>query len=225
MLHARGMRVVMAARRGDRVDALAAELGENAIAATVDVTEAGAAERLVDRALDAFGKVDVLVNNAGTSANAPAETEAPDAFDRIMAVNLSAVFACCQAAGAAMLRAGRGSIVNIASVAGFVSLSDRYPMAGYVASKHAVVGLTRELGAQWASRGIRVNAIAPGWFPTELTGELLDAEQVRWIESRTPMRRPGRLDELDGALVFLAADGSSYMAGQTIVVDGGWTIL
>jgi NAD(P)-dependent dehydrogenase (short-subunit alcohol dehydrogenase family) len=124
-----------------------------------------------------------------------------------------------------MLRAGRGSIVNIASVAGFVSLSDRYPMAGYVASKHAVVGLTRELGAQWASRGIRVNAIAPGWFPTELTGELLDAEQVRWIESRTPMRRPGRLDELDGALVFLAADGSSYMAGQTIVVDGGWTIL
>jgi NAD(P)-dependent dehydrogenase (short-subunit alcohol dehydrogenase family) len=98
-------------------------------------------------------------------------------------------------------------------------------MAGYVASKHAVVGLTRELGAQWASRGIRVNAIAPGWFPTELTGELLDAEQVRWIESRTPMRRPGRLDELDGALVFLAADGSSYMAGQTIVVDGGWTIL
>ena len=125
----------------------------------------------------------------------------------------------------AMLPAGKGSIVNIASVAGFVSLSDRYPMAGYAASKHGVVGLTRELGAQWAARGVRVNAIAPGWFPTELTGQLRDQEQVRWIERRTPIGRPGRLQELDAALVFLAADGSSYMVGQTIVVDGGWTIL
>jgi NAD(P)-dependent dehydrogenase (short-subunit alcohol dehydrogenase family) len=106
-----------------------------------------------------------------------------------------------------------------------VSLSDRYPMASYAASKAGVVGLTRELAAQWAARGIRVNAIAPGWFPTEMTGQLTDLEQVRWINQRTPVGRAGLLGELDGALVFLASDASSYVVGQTLVVDGGWTLL
>ncbi|GAC1656349.1 MAG: hypothetical protein NVS9B1_11540 [Candidatus Dormibacteraceae bacterium] len=124
-----------------------------------------------------------------------------------------------------MLPSGHGSIVNIASVAGMVSLSERYPMASYAASKAGVMGLTRELAAQWAGRGIRVNAIAPGWFPTELTGNLTDPEQVRWIEQRTPIGRAGRLGELDGALLFLASDASSYLVGQTLVVDGGWTLL
>jgi NAD(P)-dependent dehydrogenase (short-subunit alcohol dehydrogenase family) len=123
-----------------------------------------------------------------------------------------------------MVQSGRGSIINIASIAGFVSLSDRYPMAGYAASKTGVVGLTRELGAQWAARGIRVNAIAPGWFPSEMTGQLSNRDMVRWIEHRTPIGRPGLPTELDGALVFLASDASSYIVGQTIVVDGGWTI-
>ena len=92
-----------------------------------------------------------------------------------------------------------------------------------VAAKTAVVGLTRELGTQWARQGVRVNAIAPGWFPTEMTGQLTDPDHVRWIEERTPMRRAGRLDDLDGALIFLASDASSYVTGQTVVVDGGWT--
>ena len=122
-----------------------------------------------------------------------------------------------------MLGSGRGSIINIASVAGFVSLSERYPMAAYVASKTGIVGLTRELGAQWAARGIRVNAIAPGWFPSRMTGHLRDADLKRWIEQRTPIGRPGLPNELDGALVFLASDASSYVVGQTIAVDGGWT--
>lgn len=225
MLHSRGVRVVMAARRRELVESLAGEFGDNAVAVTIDLTESGAATALVERSVEAFGRLDLMVNNAGTTASGPAEAETPARFDRVLKLNLSAVFECCQAAAGAMRPAGRGSIVNIASVAGFVSLSDRYPMAGYAASKHGVVGLTRELGAQWAPRGIRVNAIAPGWFPTELTGQLQDQEQVRWIERRTPIGRPGRLEELDAALVFLAADGSSYMVGQTIVVDGGWTIL
>ncbi|HEX6348532.1 MAG TPA: SDR family oxidoreductase [Candidatus Dormibacteraeota bacterium] len=225
MLHSRGMRVVMAARRRELVESLAGELGENAVAVTIDLTESGAATALVERAVGAFGKLDLMVNNAGTSATGPAEAETPARFERLLKLNLSAVFECCQAAAGAMLPAGKGSIVNIASVSGFVSLSDRYPMAGYTASKHAVVGLTRELGAQWAPRGIRVNAIAPGFFPTEMTGQLQDQEQVSWIERRTAIGRPGRIDELDAALVFLAADGSSYVVGQTLVVDGGWTIL
>ncbi len=97
-------------------------------------------------------------------------------------------------------------------------------MAGYTASKTGVVGLTRELAAQWAARGVRVNAIAPGWFPTELTGGLRDLDMVRWIDRRTPMGRPGLPGELDGALVFLASDASSFVVGQTLVVDGGWTL-
>jgi hypothetical protein len=123
-----------------------------------------------------------------------------------------------------MLQNGRGSIINIASVAGSVSLSDRYPMAAYIASKAGVTGLTRELAAQWAARGVRVNAIAPGWFPTEMTGRLADRDQVEWIERRTPMARAGLINELDGALVYLASDASSYVVGHTLVVDGGWTV-
>ncbi len=225
LLHGRGMRVVLAARRREMVQSLAAQLGEGALAAAADVTESGAMDRLVQRGVDAFGRLDLMVNNAGTSDDGPGESEPVSEFERVMTLNLRAVFEGCQAAARAMLPAGRGSIVNIASIAGFVSLSDRYPMAGYVSSKHAVVGLTRELGAQWAPRGVRVNAIAPGWFPTEMTGELRDPEQVAWIAHRTPMGRAGRIDELDAALVFLAGDGSTYVVGQTLVVDGGWTLL
>jgi NAD(P)-dependent dehydrogenase (short-subunit alcohol dehydrogenase family) len=100
---------------------------------------------------------------------------------------------------------------------------DRYGLAGYVASKSAVVGLTRELAAQWGDRGVRVNAIAPGWFPTASSGFLADQDQVAWISARSPLGRPGRLDELDGPLLFLASDASSYMTGETLHLDGGWT--
>lgn len=216
--------MLLAGRRGERLHSIVAELGDNALAVTTDVTEDGAPGRLVELALEAFGRLDLMVNNAGSADGGAGEAEPLSEFERVLALNLSSVFACCQAAAKAMLAAGQGSIVNIASVAALGSLSDHYPMAGYVASKHGVVGLTRELGAQWAGRGVRVNAIAPGWFPTELTGELRDADQVRWIERRTPMGRPGRLEDLDGAMIFLASDASAYIIGQTLVVDGGWTL-
>jgi hypothetical protein len=119
---------------------------------------------------------------------------------------------------------GSGSVVNIGSMFGSVAAAP-VPDAGYVASKSAVNGLTRELAAQWAPDGVRVNAIAPGWFPSEMTAELLaDERSRRWFERHCPLGRPGRVDELDGALLFLASDASSYCTGQVLTIDGGWTI-
>jgi len=217
--------VVLAGRREDRLNALARELGsENAEVVPADVTDESAMVALIDTAVKRFGRLDVMLNNAGVIDGGPGETESLLDFERVMRVNLTAVFTGCREAARVMLTAGKGSIVNIASVAGFGSLSERYPLAGYVASKSGVVGLTRELGAQWAARGVRVNAIAPGWFPSEMTGELRDQKQVRWVEGRTPIGRVGRLEELNGVLVFLASDASSFVIGQTIAVDGGWTV-
>jgi hypothetical protein len=123
-----------------------------------------------------------------------------------------------------MLQQGRGSIVNISSMFGIVA-SSPVPEAAYVASKAAVNGLTRELGAQWAAAGVRVNALAPGWFPTDMNAELFaDERTANWVARTCPMGRVGRPDELDGALLFLASDASSYCTGQVIVIDGGWTL-
>jgi len=225
VLRGQGAMVVLAGRREDRLNELARELGpENAEAVRADVTDESAMVGLVDRAVKRFGRLDVMLNNAGVIDGGPGETQSLLDFERVIRVNLTAVFTGCREAARVMLPAGRGSIVNIASVAGFGSLSERYPLARYVASKAGVMGLTRELGAQWAARGVRVNAIAPGWFPSEMTGELRDQRQVRWVEGRTPIGRVGRLDELDGVLVFLASDASSFVIGQTIAVDGGWTL-
>lgn len=188
-----------------------------------DVTDESAVAQLVQDSVNAFGRLDIMVNNAGIADGGPAEHEELSAFRPVLELNVTAVFAGCREAAKVMLPAGKGSIINIASIAGFVSLSEHNRLAAYTASKHAVVGLTRELGTQWARKGVRVNAIGPGWFPSEMTGQLSDADHVRWIEERTPMRRPGRIDELDGALIFLASDASSYVVGQTLVVDGGWT--
>jgi NAD(P)-dependent dehydrogenase (short-subunit alcohol dehydrogenase family) len=225
VLRERGADVVLAGRRSDRLSALAGQLGENhAEAVVTDVADEEAVRDLLDRALKRFGRLDIMVNNAGISDDGPAEAESVEEFERVLKVNLTAVFVGSREAAKVMLRSGRGSIINIASIAGFVSLSDRYPMAAYIAAKTGVVGLTRELGAQWAARGVRVNAIAPGWFPSEMTGQLRNRDMVRWIEHRSPIGRPGLPNELDGALVFLASDASSYVVGHTIAVDGGWTL-
>jgi hypothetical protein len=218
-----GADVVAGARRLDRLEQLATETG-TIVPVECDVSVASDRERLIATALNRFGRIDVCVNNAGMSSPPATEEIAKLAgFRRVVEVNVDAVFAICQQVGLGMLARGAGSIVNVSSVFGQVA-SSPVPDAGYVASKHAVNGLTRELGVQWAKHGVRVNAIAPGWFASEMTDAMLEDERARrWLERNCPMGRIGRPDELDGVLLFLASDASAYCTGQIIAVDGGWT--
>jgi NAD(P)-dependent dehydrogenase (short-subunit alcohol dehydrogenase family) len=218
-----GAQVLASGRRLERLEALAAS---NAAIHPVrsDVAEEGDRAELVATALDRFGRIDVCVNNAGISSGGPKQQATVEAFREVMRVNVEAVFALSQAVSVPMRAQGSGSVVNISSMFSLVAATPA-PEAGYVASKSALNGLTRELALQWAPDGVRVNAIAPGWFPSEMTESLLAHEQSRkWLERQCPMGRPGRLDELDGVLLFLASDASSYCTGQVITVDGGWTI-
>jgi NAD(P)-dependent dehydrogenase (short-subunit alcohol dehydrogenase family) len=217
-----GASVVAAARRLDRLEELAAEV-PGVVPVVCDVADERSTEALAAEALGRFGRIDVLVNNAGTSVEAAAEDEPVDDFRRVLDVNVGGMFALSQQVGRAMLAAGTGSIVNIASIFGLVA-SAPVQQASYCASKSAVVGLTRELAVQWAARGVRVNALAPGWFPSELTTPLFENEQsMAWMRRNTPLRRAGQPGELDGALLLLASDAGSYITGQVITVDGGWT--
>ena len=221
-----GAHVVLAARRVDRLEALAVELGEagvEVLPVACDVTDASQVEALKDACLERFGKVDILVNNAGATEIVPAEEETEESFLRVLDVNLNGVFHCAQRFGRVMLEAGRGSIINVSSIFGLVG-SGSIPQAAYSASKGAVVNMTRELAAQWARRGVRVNGIAPGFFKSEMTEEMFsDERSMAWVRRKTPMGRPGDIEELAGAVVFLASDSSSYVTGQTIALDGGWT--
>jgi hypothetical protein len=224
VLHAAGASVVVAARRVDRLDALAAELGTDRILTVgCDVAVDADCERLVAASVERFGRIDVLVNNAGTGAPMPAEDEPVDHWRRVVDVNLNGLFVLTQLAARQMLAQGSGSIVNVASILGLVA-SAPIKQASYAATKGAVVNLTRELGCQWARKGVRVNAIAPGWFPSEMTQEMIGDDSSSAFVARTcPMGRFGEPDELDGVLLFLAGDASTYVTGVTIPVDGGWT--
>jgi NAD(P)-dependent dehydrogenase (short-subunit alcohol dehydrogenase family) len=222
VLAAAGARVVGAARRADRLERLASEV-EGLEPCVCDVSVDDDLERLVRLTLERFGQVDVLVNNAGVGRAHPAEEEPAEHFRRVIGVNLNAVFMLSRIAARAMLERGSGSIVNIASMYGLVAAAP-VAQASYCASKGGVVNLTRELGAQWARRGVRVNALAPGFFPSEMASEMIEDERsAKFLRRNTPIGRPGLPHELDGPLLFLASDASSYMTGQTLVVDGGWT--
>ncbi|MCP3856174.1 MAG: SDR family oxidoreductase [Actinomycetia bacterium] len=223
VLAAAGATVVAVARRADRLGVLAAST-PGVVAEAVDVADDDALRGLVERTIEQFGRIDVLVNNAGVS-DGPNLVEDADigSFRRVMAVNLDAIYLLSGLCAQSMLEAGAGSIINIASVHGFVGSAPNTQPA-YVASKAAVVNLTREMALQWATRGVRVNGIAPGYFETELTTEMIRSESGEgWIKRNTPMKRPGQLAELDGPLLLLASDAGSYMTGHTVLVDGGWT--
>jgi NAD(P)-dependent dehydrogenase (short-subunit alcohol dehydrogenase family) len=223
VLDAAGAKVVLLARRVDRLEALAAEL-DDALPLACDLLVPGDIERAVDATLERYGRIDVLVNNAGAVDAEPAVDEPVERFQEVLAINLVAPFALAQRAARAMLAQGSGgTIVNIASILGLVGVG-QIPQAGYAASKGGIVNLTRELSAQWARQGIRVNAIAPGWFETEMTEHMFAEESGhKWVARRAPMGRQGREGELDGALLFLASDASTYVTGQIVAVDGGWT--
>lgn len=223
VLHDAGATVVAAARRADRLEALATGLGPKVIPVVSDVTDPDDRIRLVTTATEISGSLDIVVNNAGLGRPKPAEDEPIEEFAEVVDVNLTSVFAICQLAGRQMLEQGRGSIVNVASILGLVAGSP-IKQGSYTASKGAVINLTRELGAQWADRGVRVNALAPGWFESEMTAEMwADDKTVAFVNRNTPAGRRGAPHELDGALLFLVSQASTFVNGHTLVVDGGWT--
>jgi NAD(P)-dependent dehydrogenase (short-subunit alcohol dehydrogenase family) len=228
VLHAAGAHVVLAARRQERLAAVAELVagnrpGEGEVRWSAgDLTDDVVRIRLVELAASLTGTIDVVVNNAGTVEEGDGLVEPLDGVRRLLETNLLAAYRLSQLAVPHMTGPTGGSILNIASINAFRS-EDRYPLAGYVASKAGIVGLTRELAAQWGRRGIRVNALAPGYFPTEMTGLLADPDQVAWIRDHTALGRPAEINELDGALLFLTTPASTYLTGQTLVVDGGWS--
>ena len=224
VLAAAGAKVVVAARRVERLDALANELPD-AYPVQCDLSADGAPAALVASALERYGRVDVLVNNAGVSNPIPALDETREEFENILRVNLVAPFELARESARAMIDSGNGGvIVNVASIWGLAGVG-QIPDSSYAASKGALVNLTRELGAQWARKGVRVNCLAPGWFHTEMTdGRMFGDEGAeRWMRRNTPMGRGGEEHELDGALLFLASDASTFVTGTVLAVDGGWT--
>lgn len=222
LLSQAGASVFAVARRAELLDDLAGEL-PNTTPVRCDVTVAADIARLVDVVRPAAGTPIVLVNNAGGASSERALDLAPSAFEETLAVNLTATFALSSAFARLMIDGAGGSIINIASMYGIVAAAP-IPHAAYAAAKSGVVGLTRQLGCEWARHGVRVNAIAPGWFTTDLTRDFLESDTgSEYVRRNTPMGRPGRLNELDGALLLLASDLGSFITGQTIVVDGGWT--
>ncbi len=221
-LASRGARVLAVARRADALSTLAHSADGLICPMGADVTDEASAQRAVQAAFDWTDRLDVLVNNAGITSVQPAEEESPELFRRVVDVNLHGLYNYCHHVGRAMIARGSGVIINVASINGLVA-SWTIPEAGYCASKGAVISLTRELAAQWASSGVRVNALVPGYFRTEMTEDLFSSEAGQRRLRRMPMGRGGGACELEGPLIFLAGDASSYMTGQTLVVDGGWT--
>jgi gluconate 5-dehydrogenase len=221
-----GASLMLCARRTEwltpAVDALLAR-GFIVEGRTCDVSKPGDVQAVVDQTMAIHGQIDILINNAGISWGAEPEAMPLDKWQKVLDTNLTGAFLFAQAAGREMLKRGRGAIVNISSAAGLKSSVEGPHYAGYAASKAGLMGLTRELAASWGSRGIRVNAIAPGFFETRLTEHVIPNVAPR-LRTSTPLGRVGAAGELKGVAVFLASDASSYITGQVIAVDGGATI-
>jgi NAD(P)-dependent dehydrogenase (short-subunit alcohol dehydrogenase family) len=223
LLGERGFRIALIDLREPSTTIWAIEArGGEAFGFAGDITDEGVVERFAGKVFARFGHADVLVNNAGISLIMPAEETTASQYRRVMEVNLVAPFLLAKAFGKRMIEARRGSIVNVASVAGLVAVADR---AAYNASKHGLIGLTRTLAAEWGGRGVRVNAVCPGWVKTEMDvadqagGSYTDAD----IEGRVPMGRFASPDDVARAIAFLADETESgFVNGHTLSVDGGW---
>jgi NAD(P)-dependent dehydrogenase (short-subunit alcohol dehydrogenase family) len=218
-----GADVIPTSRREEQVETTAREieeLGRRSLRVASDVADRASLERVLSESLAAFGKVDILVNSAGTTKRAPTIEFSEADWNHIIDTNLTGTLRACQVFGRHMLDRGQGSIINIASLSTFVALHE---VAAYSASKAAVGSLTKSLAVEWSSRGVRVNAIAPGVFRTALNEKLLDeTDRGREFLVRTPMKRFGKVDELAGAAIFLASDAASFVSGEIIAVDGGF---
>src|SRR5580704_3581261 len=218
-----GADVVATARRSEQVEETAKEIearGRRTLRMTSDVCDRGSLEKLCAAVLKDFDHVDILINCAGRIKRTPTLTMPEEEWTAILDTNLTGTLRACQVFGAHMLERGYGRIVNIASLNSFVALNE---VAAYAASKAGVASLTRSLAVEWSRRGVTVNAIAPGVFRTDLNANLLDSTpRGQELLMRTPMGRFGRTEELIGAAIYLASDASSFVTGQTLVVDGGF---
>lgn len=218
---AAGARVAVFDTDGDAARAAAAEIGGGAIAAAVDVTDEQAVVEAVATAREAFGAVDFLINNAGIRHVAPIASESVEDWRRTLDVNVTGTFICSKAVIPGMVEAGRGHIVNLASMAGELALGER---AAYNTSKAAVVGLTRSIAVEVGAAGIHCNAVAPGVIETPLSAPYFEDEaMVRVLRDNSPMSRWGQVDEIAGPVLFLCSEESSFVNGTTLFVDGGWT--
>lgn len=230
MAHAlarQGADVVVTARRLEKLKQVKEDIkeqhGVKVLAVECDVTVEDQIIQLRDKVIKEFGKADILVNNAGVGGMGKAEEMSLEAWNKVVDVNLTGVYLCSKYFGQEMIKQEYGKIVNTTSIFGEVGNTD-FPVAAYHATKGAVVNLTRALAAEWAGHKITVNAIGPGFFESEMTDEIRDNEAANeFIIRSNPMRRWGKKGELDGALLLLSSDASSYITGQTIFVDGGWT--
>ena len=223
-----GASVVLCGRDGGRCERAAADLerarGIRCAGLACDVSSSDDVTRLVAETCDRFSRIDVLVNNAGTAWAGPVEETPLRGWQKVVDVNLTGVFLCSQAAGRVMIGQGGGKIVNIASITGLRGQPpEELDAIAYSTTKGAVVAFTRDLAAKWARHGIAVNAIAPGWFPTDLSQPVLDRAGDR-LTAGIPMRRYGGESDLKGAIAYLASAASDYVTGHTLVVDGGATI-
>jgi NAD(P)-dependent dehydrogenase (short-subunit alcohol dehydrogenase family) len=219
VLRTAGADVVVTARRSSQLGSVAAKIGATALVG--DITSADHRQQLASLIREQFGRLDILVNNAGTCDDGPLEEQTLAELTEVIDVNLVAVLDLCRVLAPLLFASSNASVINVSSIYGIVG--SRGPMAGYNATKGALINATRHLAAQWGRRGVRVNALAPGYFPTALTGDLQDPELRSSIEQRTALARTPEIRELDGPLLFLASDASSYVTGHTLTVDGGWT--
>ena len=219
-----GASVVLSGRRLELLDKVTSEInssGGQAISIKTDVTHKNEVDSMVTKTLQKYGKIDILVNNSGINIVRPFLELSEDEWDAVINTNLKGCFYCCQAVGKGMVEQKSGSIINMVSVFGRTGFMN---LAPYIASKGAIVQLTKGLAVEWARHNVRVNAVAPSYIKTEMTKRDIESDErvLKFNLSKIPMRRGGEPSEVAGAVVFLASEASSFVTGETIAVDGGW---